>query len=156
MRDPQLAHPPSSHEAGVPSGFFLPHSFISSSFAHLMPLLRISMLFSISVSGNFPSFLKMMLKHRPNTHSPTSIRAAKITSINSNIKFRRRLLCPRRNQYQFKFLVDETCADCLVVVNLVDDVCKHLCHRKDCDLALVLRRIVAEWNSVSNDNLLKF
>jgi hypothetical protein len=32
--------------------------------------LRISLLCSISVSGNFPSFRKIMLKQSSNTHNP--------------------------------------------------------------------------------------
>ena len=100
---PQLAHPPSSHDAGVPSGFFLPQSFISSSFAHLIPLLRISLLFSISVSGNLPSFLKMILKQSPSTHNPTSTSAAKNISIIKSINSVGSGFF-RRNLYQIQFL----------------------------------------------------
>ena len=47
----------------------------------------------------------------------------------------------RRNLYQNQFLVDEARADLLIVVDLVDDVCKHVSHRKDCDLLSVLLRV---------------
>ena len=130
----QLPHPPSLQETGVPSGFFLPHNFISSSLAHLMPLLRISILFSISVSGNLPFFLKMMLKHSPRVQRATSTKAAKNISI--------------PNVRNSQCLVDKACADCLVVVYLVDDVCKHLSHRQYSDLALVLCRVVAQRNCI--------
>ena len=73
---PHDEQPPSSH-IGFPSGPFLPHIFSSSSLAHLMPLLRISLLFSISVSGNLPFFLNMMLKHSPSTQRAMRINAAK-------------------------------------------------------------------------------
>ena len=54
---------------------------LSCDCTHLIPLLRISLLFSISVSGKCPSFLKIMLKQRPNTQSPTRTTAAMIISI---------------------------------------------------------------------------
>ena len=57
--------------------------------------------------------------------------------------------------YQIQFLVDKAGADFFVVVYLVNDVRKDISHRKNCDLALVLAWVVAEWNSVSYDNLLK-
>ena len=80
-RAPQLPQPLSSQATGLPWLSFLPQSLISSSFAHLMPLFLISTLFSISVSGNFPSFLNMILKQRPNTHSAIRIKDASNISI---------------------------------------------------------------------------
>ena len=49
---------------------------------------------------------------------------------------------------QYLHLVDEARTYLLVVIYLADDVCKHLGHAEDCDLALVLCRIAVKRNSV--------
>jgi len=49
---------------------------------------------------------------------------------------------------QYLHLVDEARTYLLVVIYLADDVCKHLGHAEDCDLALVLGRVAVKRNGV--------
>lgn len=119
MSHPAQSEHPRSLQEGLVLPFLRPQSFISSSFAHLMPSFRISLFRLISVSGNLPFLRKMMLKQSPNMLSPTNISAAMKTSI-------------------LPVSDDEVRADRLVVVYLVYDAGKHIRYGKDRDLALVL------------------
>ena len=87
----QSEHPRSLH-VGYFLPFFLPQSLSSSSLAHLMPSLRISLFRLISVSGNFPFFLKMILKHSPKTLRPTNMSAAMNISISQDQKMKSGLI----------------------------------------------------------------
>jgi len=52
--------------------FFFFQRIFSSALAHIKPFLRNSLLLPISLSGNLPSFLKIILKESRKTHKPTS------------------------------------------------------------------------------------
>jgi len=61
--------------------FFFFQRIFSSPFAHIKPFLRNSLLPPISLFGNLPFFLKMILKESRKTHKPTSIMDKRIIEI---------------------------------------------------------------------------